>query len=71
MWTWSHLLGQAGRPGPLADGLAPATAGWMDEGMLSRWLLAPYPAEEMEAYPVGPHVNNARNDDPGCVEPAV
>ena len=30
-------------------------------------LLVPYPAEEMEAYPVGPQVNNPSNDGPQCV----
>jgi hypothetical protein len=42
-WTWTRLLHQASRPGPLADTLPPGTGGWMDEGMLARWLLAPYP----------------------------
>jgi putative SOS response-associated peptidase YedK len=32
-------------------------------------LLRPYPAEAMEAYPVSPYVNNARNRGPQCVEP--
>ena len=43
VWTWTELLHQAGRPGPLADALPPGTGRWMDEGMLARWLLAPYP----------------------------
>lgn len=30
-------------------------------------LLRPLPADQMHAYPVGPWVNNARNDDPRCV----
>ena len=30
-------------------------------------LLAPYPAGDMEAYPVSTHVNKPTNDDPGCV----
>ena len=33
-------------------------------------LLVPYPADEMIAYRVSPHVNNARNDDPECMKPA-
>ena len=33
-------------------------------------LLRPYPAGEMEAHPVGRHVNDPRNDDPACIEPA-
>ena len=31
-------------------------------------LLAPYPAEEMEANPVSRMVNNARVDSPDCIE---
>lgn len=31
-------------------------------------LLRPFPADRMEAYPVGPWVNNPRTDDPRCVE---
>ena len=32
-------------------------------------LLRPHPADEMAAIPVGRQVNDARNDEPGCVEP--
>jgi putative SOS response-associated peptidase YedK len=32
-------------------------------------LLAPLPAQEMEAYEVSPLVNSARHDGPGCVRP--
>lgn len=32
-------------------------------------ILAPYPAEEMTAYPVGPGVNSAKNDYPALIEP--
>ncbi|AHY48284.1 hypothetical protein RradSPS_3001 (plasmid) [Rubrobacter radiotolerans] len=32
-------------------------------------LLAPYPAREMEAYPVSTHVNSPKNNDPECVRP--
>ncbi|MDQ1443048.1 MAG: hypothetical protein QOG97_3276 [Acidimicrobiaceae bacterium] len=38
-WTWSYLVEQAASPGWLADLLPPGTAGWMDEGVFSRWLL--------------------------------
>jgi putative SOS response-associated peptidase YedK len=31
-------------------------------------LLAPFPAEEMYAYPVSPIVGNVRNDTPECIE---
>jgi putative SOS response-associated peptidase YedK len=34
-------------------------------------LLCPFPAEEMQSFPVSTHVNNPRNDDPRCVEPLV
>jgi putative SOS response-associated peptidase YedK len=33
-------------------------------------LLAPYPAEEMDAYPVSRLVNSPQNDVPECVQPA-
>ncbi|HZY57981.1 MAG TPA: SOS response-associated peptidase family protein, partial [Rubrobacteraceae bacterium] len=32
-------------------------------------LLAPYPDDVMEAYPVSRFVNRPTNDDPRCVEP--
>jgi putative SOS response-associated peptidase YedK len=32
-------------------------------------MLAPYPAERMEAFEVGRTVNNPSNDVPGCIEP--
>jgi putative SOS response-associated peptidase YedK len=32
-------------------------------------LLLPYPAAEMDAYPVSTHVNKPANDDPSCREP--
>ncbi len=34
-------------------------------------LLRPYPGAGMTAFPIGRHVNNVRNDDPGCIEPAA
>lgn len=33
-------------------------------------LLRPFPAEEMEAYPVSQAVNDPRSDDPLCIQPA-
>jgi putative SOS response-associated peptidase YedK len=33
-------------------------------------LLAPYPADSMEAYPVSRFVNSPSNDEPSCVRPA-
>jgi putative SOS response-associated peptidase YedK len=34
-------------------------------------LLAPYPADEMAAWPVAPLVNNPRNDTPACAAPVA
>lgn len=34
-------------------------------------LLAPYPAEEMVAYPVSRYVNSPSNDSPACIAPAA
>jgi putative SOS response-associated peptidase YedK len=34
-------------------------------------LLAPYPVDEMEAYPVSRFVNSPSNNDPRCIEPAA
>jgi putative SOS response-associated peptidase YedK len=34
-------------------------------------LLRPFPSDAMRAYPVGPLVNNPRNDGPGCLNPAT
>jgi len=46
---------------------------WLDPAVGDRQrlqpLLRPYPAAEMEAYPVSRRVNNPRNDDPRCIEP--
>jgi putative SOS response-associated peptidase YedK len=48
---------------------------WLDPGVEERDpltdLLRPYPAEDMEAYPVSRFVNNPSHDDPRCVEPAA
>jgi putative SOS response-associated peptidase YedK len=32
-------------------------------------LLAPFPAERMRAYPIGPRVGNVKNDDAALIEP--
>lgn len=46
---------------------------WLDRSVQRpeaiRHLLGPYPAEEMEAYPVSAEVGSVRNDSPACVEP--
>ncbi len=34
-------------------------------------LLAPYPDEDMEAYPVSRGGNSPSNDEPGCIERAA
>jgi putative SOS response-associated peptidase YedK len=36
-----------------------------------RALLVPFAADQMEAYPVSLYVNNAKNQGPKCIEPAV
>jgi putative SOS response-associated peptidase YedK len=44
---------------------------WLDPSLQTverlNALLRPFPAEEMEAYPVSPIVNNPKNDQPECV----
>lgn len=46
---------------------------WLDTEVnqpeLLQPLLSPYPAEEMQAYPVSLRVNNPRSNDSACVEP--
>jgi putative SOS response-associated peptidase YedK len=46
---------------------------WLDpevqEPDLLQPLLHPYPAQEMDAYPVSRFVNRPGNDSPQCVEP--
>ena len=32
-------------------------------------MLGPYPASEMESFPVSTTVNSARNETPKCIEP--
>jgi putative SOS response-associated peptidase YedK len=47
---------------------------WLDpdaEGDELRGLLAPYPEDEMEAYPVSRFVNSPSNNDERCIEPAA
>jgi putative SOS response-associated peptidase YedK len=34
-------------------------------------LLAPYPSEEMVAWPVNPRVGNVKNNDPSLIEPVA
>jgi hypothetical protein len=38
IWNWRYLAEQAAAPGWLNDLLPPGAGGWMDEGILSRWL---------------------------------
>lgn len=46
---------------------------WLDRGLQSipalMAMLEPLPAEQLEAYPVGPAVGNVRNDDPSLIVP--
>jgi putative SOS response-associated peptidase YedK len=47
---------------------------WLDSGAEREELialLAPYPEDEMEAYPVSRFVNSPQNNDPRCIEPAA
>jgi putative SOS response-associated peptidase YedK len=44
-------------------------AGEHDSGGLAE-LLRPFPAEQMESYPVSSFVNSGRNDSPECIRPA-
>jgi putative SOS response-associated peptidase YedK len=48
---------------------------WLDPGVQDaealQALLRPYPEGEMEARPVNSWVNDARHDDPRCIEPAA
>jgi len=50
----------------------PAYDDWLDPEVTDKdhlqELLKPYPASEIEMYPVARLVNNARNDDPRCIE---
>lgn len=47
-------------------------ARWLDPNLREpdklQSALRPYPADEMELYPVNPLVNSPRNDDPKCIE---
>jgi putative SOS response-associated peptidase YedK len=47
---------------------------WLQEGendpSLLKSFLQPYPAEEMEAYPVSRYVNSPQNDSPECIIPS-
>jgi putative SOS response-associated peptidase YedK len=45
---------------------------WLDPAAKFHYvapLLAPYPSESMEAYPVSPRVNSVANDGKECAEP--
>ncbi len=42
VWSWTNLAQQASGPGWLSDLLPEGAGGWMDEGILSRWLLASF-----------------------------
>lgn len=55
--------------------LPPATyTAWLRPGDVppheSTPLLAPYPADEMESFPVSTHVNRVANDNETCIQPA-
>jgi putative SOS response-associated peptidase YedK len=43
---------------------------WLDPSRADgRELLEPYPAAELEAFPVSPRVNSPQYDDPECIAP--
>jgi len=50
-------------------------ARWLDPALTDPTalaaLLAPYPAERLDMYPVSSAVNNVRNQGPECIEPAA
>ena len=53
----------------MAVALDPADARrWLDGDLPHEAVVAPYPAEEMRAYPVSTAVNDTRNDSPGLIE---
>lgn len=43
--------------------------GWLGGDAPPEGVFGPFPAEEMEAFPVSTRVNSPRNDDPSLVEP--
>jgi putative SOS response-associated peptidase YedK len=48
---------------------------WLGEELATvpelKSLLAPYPADQITAWPVSTRVGNVKNNDPGLVEPVV
>ena len=42
---------------------------WLDPGQDQGELLKPYPAAQLEAFPVSARVNSPNNDDPECIAP--
>jgi putative SOS response-associated peptidase YedK len=46
---------------------------WLDhevqKAALLQHLFHPYPADQMDAYPVSRWVNSPANDDPRCIQP--
>ncbi|RMG21165.1 MAG: SOS response-associated peptidase [Deltaproteobacteria bacterium] len=50
-------------------------AEWLDPGCADterlQAMLAPYPPDRTEAYPVGTFVNNPKHDSPRCIEPVA
>jgi len=50
----------------------PARDRWLDRELIdpvvARAILVPYPAEEMETYPVSRMINSPRNDSPDCIK---
>ncbi len=59
IWSWSCLTEMAAEPGWLSDLLPEGAGGWMDEGILSRWLLASMSGIEALLTHVGPLITPA------------
>ncbi|MDQ1393575.1 MAG: hypothetical protein QOF30_2552 [Acidimicrobiaceae bacterium] len=55
-WTWSRLAQQAAQDAWLADLLPAGAGGWMDEGILSRWLLDALPTTDSLLQRIAPIV---------------
>lgn len=47
VWDWNYLLSEASEPGWIADVLPKGAAGWVDEGMLSRFMSDAIPSADV------------------------
>src|SRR5215469_10777031 len=53
-WSWEYFLRETAQPGWLNELVDPELASWMDEGILSRWLLDGFPTIEALLAEVSP-----------------